>query len=74
MAESSDSKGSVSFDAEYDVIVVGYGYSGGIAAIEAFEHMVYMVDELGHTTHLGPETMLVLVKEVNQSGDVVPPV
>ncbi len=25
------------FDCEYDVVVIGYGYAGGVAAIEAHD-------------------------------------
>ena len=44
MVDRSDTESSVSFDAEYDVIVVGYGYSGGIAAID--DDVILEVDQL----------------------------
>ena len=37
MIDGSDNSTPLKFNAEYDVIVVGYGYSGGIAAIEAYD-------------------------------------
>ena len=50
MADGSDTNISENFDAEYDVIVVGYGYSGGIAAIEAFDAgaKVLLVDKMAN--------------------------
>lgn len=50
MTENFGTNGSISFDAEYDVIVVGYGYSGGIAAIEAFDAgaKVLLVDKMAN--------------------------
>ena len=50
MLDGSDDSTSLKFDAEYDVIVVGYGYSGGIAAIEAFDAgaKVLLVDKMAN--------------------------
>ena len=40
--------GSLEFDDEYDVVVVGYGYAGGITAIEAFDAgaKVLLIDKM----------------------------
>ena len=34
---ATDSGGVNSWDGEFDIVVVGYGYAGGVAAIEASE-------------------------------------
>ena len=44
------SDNSVKFDDEYDIVVVGYGYAGGIAAIEAHDlgAKVLLVDKMAN--------------------------
>ena len=44
------SDGAVKFDDEYDVVIVGYGYAGGIAAIEAHDAgaRVLLVDKMAN--------------------------
>lgn len=50
MIDGSDNSTPLKFNAEYDVIVVGYGYSGGIAAIEAYDAgtEVLLVDKMAN--------------------------
>ena len=51
MADESRADGAVRFDDDYDVVVVGYGYAGGITAIEAHDAgaRVLLIDELDRT-------------------------
>ncbi len=37
MATDTASNGEIKFNDSYDVVIVGYGYAGGIAAIEAHD-------------------------------------
>ena len=48
MAESSGAGSVVRFDDDYDVVVVGYGYAGGITAIEAHDAgaRVLLIDKM----------------------------
>ena len=50
MVNASKNKEASEFDAKYDVIVVGYGYAGGIAAIEAHDagSSVLLVDKMAN--------------------------
>jgi succinate dehydrogenase/fumarate reductase flavoprotein subunit len=50
MAQASVSSAAVTFDDEYDVVVVGYGYAGGITAIEAHDAgaRVLLIDKMAH--------------------------
>ena len=48
MADKSGGGDAVRFDDDYDVVVVGYGYAGGIAAIEAHDAgaRVLLIDKM----------------------------
>ena len=55
MVNASERKEASEFDAKYDVIVVGYGYAGGIAAIEAHDagSSVLLIDKMAIQEALG---------------------